>query len=29
VAPSGVPKADHVADPENAPADVPRPRPNA
>jgi len=29
VAPSGVPKADHVADPEHAPADVPRPRPNA
>jgi hypothetical protein len=29
VAPSGVPKADHVKDPENAPADVPRPRPNA
>ena len=29
VAPSGVPKADHVADPEQAPADVPRPRPNA
>ncbi|MDQ6689472.1 MAG: BON domain-containing protein [Gemmatimonadota bacterium] len=29
VAPSGVPKADHVADPENAPADVPRPRPTA
>jgi hypothetical protein len=28
VAPSGVPKADHVADPENAPADVRRPRPN-
>lgn len=28
VAPSGVPKADHVADPERAPADVPRPRPN-
>jgi hypothetical protein len=28
VAPSGVPKADHVVDPENAPADVPRPRPN-
>jgi BON domain len=29
VAPSGVPKADHVADPEHAPADVPRPRPSA
>jgi hypothetical protein len=29
VAPTGVPKADHVADPENAPADVPRPRPRA
>lgn len=29
VAPSGVPKADHVADPENAPADLPRPRPIA
>jgi BON domain len=29
VAPSGVPKADHVADPETAPADLPRPRPNA
>ncbi|MDQ6769394.1 MAG: BON domain-containing protein [Gemmatimonadota bacterium] len=29
VAPSGVPKADHVTDPENAPADVPRPRPIA
>jgi len=29
VAPSGVPKADHVKDPENAPSDVPRPRPNA
>lgn len=29
VAPSGVPKADHVAEPENAPADVPRPRPNS
>lgn len=29
VAPSGVPKADHVADPEHAPADVSRPRPNA
>jgi hypothetical protein len=28
VAPSGVPKADHVADPENALTDVPRPRPN-
>ena len=28
VAPTGVPKADHVADPENAPVDVPRPRPN-
>lgn len=28
VAPSGVPKADHVVDPENAPADLPRPRPN-
>jgi hypothetical protein len=28
VAPSGVPKADHVADPENAPADLSRPRPN-
>jgi len=28
VAPSGVPKADHVADPENTPADVRRPRPN-
>jgi hypothetical protein len=28
VAPSGVPKADHVADPENAPADVRRPGPN-
>jgi hypothetical protein len=28
VAPSGVPKADHVADPENGPADLPRPRPN-
>jgi hypothetical protein len=26
VAPSGVPKADHVADPENIPADVRRPR---
>src|SRR6202158_6255793 len=26
VAPSGVPKADHVADPENLPADVRRPR---
>jgi hypothetical protein len=26
VAPTGVPKADHVADPEHAPADVPRPR---
>jgi hypothetical protein len=29
VAPTGVPKADHVADPEHAPVDVPRPRPNA
>lgn len=29
IAPSGVPKADHVADPENAPTDVPRSRPNA
>jgi hyperosmotically inducible protein len=29
VAPTGVPKGDHVADPENAPTDVPRPRPNA
>ena len=29
VAPSGVPKADHVTDPENASADVPRPRPDA
>lgn len=29
IAPSGVPKADHVADPENAPVDVPRPRPDA
>jgi BON domain len=29
VAPSGVPKADHVADPEHAPSDVSRPRPNA
>jgi hyperosmotically inducible protein len=29
VAPTGVPKADHVADPEHAPTDVPRPRPNA
>ncbi|MDP9204794.1 MAG: BON domain-containing protein [Gemmatimonadota bacterium] len=29
VAPSGVPKADHVADPENAPADLPRPQPNS
>jgi hypothetical protein len=29
VAPSGVPKADHVADPENAPADLPRPRPRS
>jgi hypothetical protein len=28
VAPSGVPKADHVADPEHAPSDVSRPRPN-
>lgn len=28
VAPSGVPKADHVADPENAPADLPTPRPS-
>ncbi|HEV7838065.1 MAG TPA: BON domain-containing protein [Gemmatimonadaceae bacterium] len=28
IAPSGVPKADHVADPEHAPTDVPRPRPN-
>src|SRR5215210_266663 len=27
VAPTGVPKADHVADPEHAPVDVPRPRP--
>lgn len=27
VAPTGVPKADHVADPENAPASSPRPRP--
>jgi hypothetical protein len=26
IAPSGVPKADHVADPENIPADVRRPR---
>ena len=29
VAPTGVPKADHVADPENAPVDVPRARPIA
>jgi BON domain-containing protein len=29
VAPSGVPKADHVADPENAPADVRRQRPTS
>jgi hypothetical protein len=29
IAPSGVPKADHVADPENAPADLPRPRPRS
>lgn len=29
VAPSGVPKADHVADPEHAPADVLRSRPSA
>jgi hypothetical protein len=27
VAPTGVPKGDHVADPEHAPTDVPRPRP--
>ncbi|HUQ99887.1 MAG TPA: BON domain-containing protein, partial [Gemmatimonadaceae bacterium] len=27
IAPTGVPKADHVADPEHAPVDVPRPRP--
>jgi len=27
VAPTGVPKADHVADPGSAPADAPRPRP--
>ena len=29
VAPTGVPKADHVADPEHAPNSVPRPRPTA
>ncbi|MGH7604052.1 MAG: BON domain-containing protein [Gemmatimonadaceae bacterium] len=29
VAPTGVPKADHVAEPERAPADVSRPQPNA
>ena len=29
VAPTGVPKADHVADPEHAPTAVPRPRPTA
>src|SRR3954470_8677770 len=28
VAPTGVPKADHVADPEHAPTDVPRARPS-
>jgi hypothetical protein len=28
VAPTGVPKGDHVADPEHAPTDVPRARPN-
>jgi hypothetical protein len=27
IAPTGVPKADHVAEPEKAPVDVPRPRP--
>ncbi|HZE08962.1 MAG TPA: BON domain-containing protein [Gemmatimonadaceae bacterium] len=29
IAPTGVPKADHVAEPERAPADVARPQPNA